>query len=304
MEQSRLKRLACIGSLSVLALIGATAAFLTSTDAADNWFTVGKVDLDIEENFDENRTLSAGQIINKQPWVRNTGTVNELFFVEVYVPCMEATFLDTGGQRLLPEGKSAETATAADYLQTCEVFNLLAEGTPAKDYILAPALNTGGEITKNWEFSYNRSTGAAPGWVFLADEGEQQVRRVQGMADGTYHKYLLGYSAWVAPDAVTIPLFDQLQLRSIIDADVERGTVGQVQLNAYAIQADELKLTGLTGNGSTAQYTKADLEKIYQIVANKQTEPETTAAVSTTTEDESAAVTTTAAEETTAPAAP
>ncbi|MBR1384926.1 MAG: hypothetical protein IJ555_14140 [Ruminococcus sp.] len=289
MDRSKFKKLAVISSLCVLVLIGAAAAFLTSTDIADNWFTVAKVDLDIEENFDEDEKLSAGQIITKQPWVRNTGTVNELFFVEIYVPCMEATFLDSAGQRILPDGKNAATATAADYLQTCEIFNLLAAQNKA--YIVQPETVDG--VTKNWEISYNQSTGAAPGWVFLEDEGETQVTKVQGMMDGTYHKYLLGYSAWVEPDAVTVPIFDQLQLRSIIDADIESGTIGQVQLNAYTIQADELSLSGLTGNGASQQYTKTDLKIIYKIIENKQIEPAvtttTTAAETTTTDTTTAA---------------
>ena len=95
MEQSNFKKTLSIVSLAVLVLIGSTTAFLTSTDTVNNWFKVAEVNLDIEEKFDEDEKLSAGQIITKQPWVKNTGTVNEIFFVEVSVPCMEATFLDS-----------------------------------------------------------------------------------------------------------------------------------------------------------------------------------------------------------------
>lgn len=274
MEQAKknnAKKIAVIASICALAVIGSVAAFLTSTDIAYNMFTVGKVDLDIEENFDEDEKLAAGQIITKQPWVKNTGTVKELFFVEVSVPCMNATFLTSDGQRITPDGV---TVTAADdYLQTQEIYNLLANGTPSKGFIAEPVTTSG--ITKNWEFSYNANTGTSAGWVYLTQtETQKTYTKVQGMQDGIYDTYLLGYSAWVSPNKTTIPIFDKLQLRSIIDADIDSGKIGQVQINAYTIQADDLNITGLTGNGTaSAPYTQSDLNSIYAIITNKQTTP-------------------------------
>ncbi len=268
MEQSKIKRTVLIASLAVLVLIGSTAAFLTSTDTVDNWFEVGKVDLNIEEKFDEDEKLAAGQIITKQPWVKNTGTVNELFFVEVSVPCMEATFLTSNGQRIIPDNVTPEKAS--DYLQMNEIYNLLADGTPAKEYISKPV--TVNDVTTNWELSFNQNTASSAGWVYLFQTEEQEQKiNVSGMQDGVYNTYLLGYSAWVAPNQKTVPVFDKLQLRSIINLDVESDTIGQVQVNAYTIQADALNLTGLEGEGTAKKpYTKEDLEKIYQIIQNKQ----------------------------------
>ncbi len=268
MEQSNFKKTLSIVSLAVLVLIGSATAFLTSTDTVNNWFKVAKVNLDIEEKFDENKKLSAGQIITKQPWVKNTGTVNELFFVEVSVPCMEATFLDSSGQRITPDGVTATTAD--EYLQTQQIYNLIAD--TEKDYIITPT-QTGDDITKNWEFSYRKNTTSSAGWVYLKQtESQKEYKKVQGMQDGIYDTYLLGYSAWVAPNKTTVPIFDKLQLRSIIDADIDSGTIGQVQLNAYTIQANELNIAGLSGNGTVASpYSQDDLTKIYQIITNKQT---------------------------------
>ncbi|MBQ8920871.1 MAG: hypothetical protein IJ060_01755 [Oscillospiraceae bacterium] len=268
-----IKRIALAAGIGVTVLIGATAAFLTSRDDADNRFTVGKVNLKIEEEFDENRKLSAGQIITKQPWIKNTGTVRELFFAEVYVPCMEATFLDSDGQRIQPEGVTlSDPPLASEYLQTQQIYNLLANGEPGKGYITEPLTESG--VTVNWELSYNQNTANSPGWVYLNRTERKTVTKVQGMKDGIYDVYLLGYSAWVEPDVVTVPIFDQLQLRSIVDADIEGGTIAQVQINADTVQADHLGITGLTGEGTAdAPYTLADLNAIYTIIENKDSTP-------------------------------
>ncbi len=275
MEQSNFKKTLSIVSLAVLVLIGSTTAFLTSTDTVGNWFRVAEVKLDIEEKFDEDTKLSAGQIITKQPWVKNTGTVNEIFFVEVSVPCIEATFLDSNGQRITPESVTlSNPPLSSEFLQTQQIYNLIAnpENASEKDYIITPT-KTGDVITKNWEFSYRKNTDSSAGWVYLKQtESQKEYKKVQGMRDGIYDTYLLGYSAWVAPNKTTVPIFDKLQLRSIIDADIDSGTIGQVQINAYTIQANELNIAELSGSGTVASpYSQNDLTKIYQVITNKQT---------------------------------
>ena len=268
MELSEFKKPALIASLAVLALIGSSAAFLTSRDYADNTFNIAKVELEIEENFDENKTLSAGEKIQKQPWIKNTGNVAQLFFAEVYVPCMETTLLDSNGQRIAPDG-NASPQTAADYRQTAEIFNLLADGDPQKAYITQPTVSEG--VTQNLEFSYNQGTSDAAGWCFLMKtQTEVEFRNKQGFQDGTYNAYLFGYNTAVAAGKKTIPIFDNLQLRSMIDAEIDGGSVGQVMITACTIQADELGLSGLSGAGTAdSPYTTGDLNRIYQIYQNK-----------------------------------
>ncbi|MBR0484011.1 MAG: hypothetical protein IJJ69_04425 [Oscillospiraceae bacterium] len=278
MEQTKTKKIALVTSISVLAVIGTMIAFLTSTDTADNQFAIGKVNLKIEEVFEENQKLSAGQIITKQPWVKNTGTVNELFFAEIYVPCMEATFLDSDGQRIPPDNSTLSVPPeASEYLQIQEIYNLIADGTPKIAYITEPE-KINNDITKNWQFSYNTNTDTSSGWVYLTDTTfpvmKKSINKVQGMMDGIYDIYLLGYSAWVAPQKKTVPIFDKLQLRSIIDADIKGDTLAQVQINAYTIQADDLNLSNLQGDGTADNpYTADDLKKIYAIIQNKESTP-------------------------------
>ncbi|MCR4646068.1 MAG: SipW-dependent-type signal peptide-containing protein [Oscillospiraceae bacterium] len=264
MDKSKLKTSALLISLAALAVIGGTAAFLTSSDMAANQFTVGKVDLKIEEKFDDEKTLAAGEKIQKQPWVKNTGTVDQLFFVELYVPCMEVTFLDTNGQRIAPEGTTPQNA--AEYRQMGEIFDLIAEGDPEKAYLTSPDAS----LLQNYELSYNTGTASDAGWIYLEQtQTAVTFQSKSGFQDGTYNAYLFGYSGTVGAGHKTIPLFDELRLRSFIDAEADPEALSQVSVVAYTLQADELDVSGLTGNGKTALYTNDDLRKIFTICHNK-----------------------------------
>ena len=264
--KKKVKRIALLASLSALLAIGTTAAFLTSRDVAENWFTVAKVDLDLTENFDENKTLAAGEIITKQPSIKNTGTVNQLFFAMVCVPVMNTTLVDGSGARIAPGGTVSPT-TAADYRQDAEIFNLLSTETSYETVTHTP------EDSKFGTFNYNNTSGTSAGWHFLktgASFTVSQTNKLQGFVDGTYNVYFFGYNSWVAPDNSTIPIFDKLQLRSMVDGDIEGETVGQVTIRAYTVQADELNISNLAGNGSTTPYTKEDLAQIFKVCVNRE----------------------------------
>ena len=266
MERANIKRAALIASAAALVLIGSTAAFLTSSDKGDNRFTVGKVGLTLDESsYTDGQKLSAGQIIDKNPTVTNKGNVRELFFVEVTVPCMEATFLDKDGARI--PNMTTEPSTDG-YRQLGEIYNLLADGGTDGTYkknAISPPENT------NWQISYNSGTSAQPGWHFIDKTQDQEpYDKVPGFRNGKYSTYVFGYNAWVEPGESTVSVFDKLQLRSIVDGDIPGGTLTQVQVNAYSIQADALNVQTDNRDGSPEKYyTADDVSKIYEIIENK-----------------------------------
>ena len=68
---------------------GGTAAYLTDFETATNSFTVGKVDIELDEpNWkpDDNTKIVPTQVIKKDPFIKNRG-INEAFvYLEVSVP--------------------------------------------------------------------------------------------------------------------------------------------------------------------------------------------------------------------------
>lgn len=95
--------LCLVAAIAVMTIAGASLAYLTDTDKADNVFTVGNVDITLEEEFDESLaklmpavgsaqegTLQNG--ITKEVFVTNTGSEDAYVRVHIAIP----TILDNG----------------------------------------------------------------------------------------------------------------------------------------------------------------------------------------------------------------
>ena len=85
--------------IAVMAITGASLAYLTDTDAEDNVFTVGNVKIDLTENFDESLahlipatgSAQAGTLengITKEVFVTNTGSEKAYVRVHIAVPAI------------------------------------------------------------------------------------------------------------------------------------------------------------------------------------------------------------------------
>lgn len=82
-------------SLAAIAVIGGTLAYFTDTDAEENVFTTGNVDIDLIEEFDEeNAKLMPGIDIQKEVTVKNMGSEKSYVRVHIAIPSM----LDSGSE--------------------------------------------------------------------------------------------------------------------------------------------------------------------------------------------------------------
>ena len=263
MNKKKLKKGAFIASLAAIVIVGTTAAFLTSSDSADNSFEIAEVELVISESFKPDQVLAAGQIIQKEPYVKNTGSVPQIFFVEVSVPCMKTTLLDKDGKRIAPNGKTI--SSNADYKQLAEIFDLLTKDNND------PTVWPSEKDSKYGQFSYIDPNSTSAGWVYLKQtESEKVYANKSGYMDGTYNTYLFGYSAFVEPDSQTVPIFTDLRLRSMVDEDITGDTVSQVTIRAYTVQKDSLEIALENKGTKESQYDKTDLEKLYNVISNKE----------------------------------
>ncbi len=85
-----------------LAGIGGVSAYLTDYDQASNQFTVGKVDISLEEKNwkpEDHTKLEPGEDIKKDPQIRNTGTNDAFVYLEVSVPMATVTAAGDDGFR-------------------------------------------------------------------------------------------------------------------------------------------------------------------------------------------------------------
>lgn len=73
-------------SLTATIAIGGTLAYLTDRDSEANVFTVGNVEIDLEEDFEQGAELIPGVNIEKKPTVTNVGPNDAWVWVEIAIP--------------------------------------------------------------------------------------------------------------------------------------------------------------------------------------------------------------------------
>lgn len=93
---------AILGIAGILAA-GGTVAYLTDFDNSVNEFTVGKVEIDLEEpgwDPEDTKKTEPSQVISKDPKITNTGVNNAFVYLEVSVPIENVIVTDDEGNRL------------------------------------------------------------------------------------------------------------------------------------------------------------------------------------------------------------
>ena len=66
--------------------IGGTLAYLTDRDSATNTFTVGDVEIELEEEFEQGSQLMPGVDIVKKPTITNTGDNDAWVWMTIAIP--------------------------------------------------------------------------------------------------------------------------------------------------------------------------------------------------------------------------
>lgn len=198
---------------------GGTMAYLTDSETATNTFTVGKVQIELEEpgyaalTDAEKKNLVPNQIVTKDPQVENTGNNEALVFLKVEMPKKNVMVADKDGTR----NPAADT----------ELFTML-----------------------------NASVG---------DGEDQKWFELTGDDSGTDSNiHIYAYKEKLAVGATTAKLFDSVQLKNIIEGQVDPDpNTENIQITAYAIQAAEV----LEGENTdlTKNLSKENLQKIYKI---------------------------------------
>ena len=84
--------------LTAGAAIGGTLAYLTDRDSEANVFTVGDVNIDLNEDFHQGAELTPGVEIVKKPTVTNVGPNNAWVWTTVAVPADLAEVIDFTGK--------------------------------------------------------------------------------------------------------------------------------------------------------------------------------------------------------------
>ena len=158
-----------IKTAAVCSLVGAlaaggTMAYLTDYDKAENLFTVGKVDIELQEpgwKPEDHTKIEPSEQMKKDPQIKNTGINDSFVYLEVSIPTADVITADAQGNRI--EKKNTELFTF----------------TKKNDWTQLEAKTSG--INRVYTFAYNKilkpgqTTTTLFDWVTFANVVEGQI---------------------------------------------------------------------------------------------------------------------------------
>ena len=285
--------------IALLLTFRMSLAYLMDAERKDNIITIGKVDLELDEGskYEDSSIVAAGDSVFKAPQLTNTGTEDEYVFLRIAVPVKDVTLLyeqdkkDNNNTVTNKEGTKVHTTTVENHTiengngkAREEIYRMIATGTnPAQ---VSAADNLEPKEAPCLDFGYNAghikdanndNDTNKDGWVYLSRKLNQEI-------DGeTYDLYYFGYNRRLqynrdqTEQAKTVPLFDQVQLKSFIDEELITGNQKAnvdtyILVRAYAIQADSLdkgNAGDLNAIERDAYLNQVQLTKIFGIVERK-----------------------------------
>jgi len=224
---------ACLSLVASLA-IGGSIAYLTDRDSEANVFTMGNVEIDLNEKFDQLAQLLPGVKIEKEATITNTGETPAYVWMTLAVPAE----LDREGSAAtnpihwnVPGAFWDTYSQQGKYVQSAIDMGYLPEGS-------GPVA-----LDKTWDL----------------DSIEMDTVDING---GSYHLYTLLYNSILAPNEVTNIGLNQVYMDAYIDIDTEgnmfRVKGGEVEnlnwninekgnptiyVSAYGIQAEGFAAT-------------------------------------------------------------
>lgn len=215
-----------------------TLAYLTDRDSEANVFTMGNVEIDLNEEFDQGAELIPGVNIEKKPTITNTGKTEAWAWMIVSIPTALDNWNQGGGQ----EGSNNNVihwnitgATHEGYVTDASVEKAIAAG-------ILPEGTTAADIEAN-----NQT------WDVLNNKLEYQ-NAIDGVM---YNHYVMLYNKALQPGETTLPIMHKVFLDAHVDIDpegnlskVDAGVVTPIDWNinddgnpiiyvsAYAIQKE------------------------------------------------------------------
>lgn len=200
--------------------VAGTVAYLTDRDAKTNIFTVGNVDISLNEAFGQGAALVPGVEINKVPTITNNGPTDAWVWMTFSIPSALDNFVQGSEQgsneniiHWNPLGATAEGYVTEERVANAIQQGLLPEGTTADDIIAA---------NKTWN-------------VFNSLGDGQNVYQ-ETIDNISYNTYVLLYNKALTKGETTLPSLFKVYLDAQIDIDPEGQMYRVVKGNATKVE--------------------------------------------------------------------
>lgn len=229
--KKKILALCLVVALAATAVIGGTLAYFTDTDEETNTFTIGNVDIDLQETFDANNAVlrpgsQTTNKIEKKVWIENTGSEDAYVWYEWYIPSvLDSTDGSTG---------------------TNNVLHVNSNGSTWDKYRENPGYWPEGQtkalpLEQTWDHD--------PEVELKLSVGPEGYIRTENIGGVEYNVYLVLYHGVLAPEAETTVAMNGAYLDSKVDFDGTNYTINGDKINydftqgvniivkAYGIQA-------------------------------------------------------------------
>ena len=261
MNRRKLLILLAVLTAAVLITVGVASAYLTDVEVIDNVITIGNIKLTLDEGgYVDKQTLVPGSRLEKAPKLTNEGNKDIYVFMKVVVPKGEVTLLweenetDAGGG-VTNLKKGTPRTNPAKQLQ--ELFRFLADASMQVNEspvsletakVPASELPNNGDPSYDVDFTYHNppETPAGEGWVLLSAAPDPTPGGTLDPAVTYTDVFIFGYNKKLAPTEATLTLFDEVQLKSFIEGEVQSESNVDffvIGVYGYGIQADNLGLS-------------------------------------------------------------
>lgn len=261
-KKRTLVTVAACGLIAVMTVVG-TVAYLTDQTNATNNFTFGDVKVDtLEPDWDLTDEDGNGvpdvaefvvpnQQIPKSVQAENVGINDAIVFVKVTVPLETVTRVSDNGQReMLEMGGDIPHEQIDRKLQEVFYFQMKDDSINMENnHFDASWVNIPEE-----EIGYE-GAGGPDEYLDLTDTKNYE---------GTVRTYVFGYNKRIAEGEKTTTLFDKVQIKNVIENEIEPGAVKNIEVETYSIQADNI----VDENGAidtTGTLDHDTLKEIYDI---------------------------------------
>ena len=187
------KTLAILLAVALIATvaIGGTLAYLTDRDAEVNIFTVGNVEIEVEENFNQGEELMPGVSVTKEVSIKNTGDNDAWIWYSYAVPVLPGSMGD-----LI---EVTHESVGSDWVELRTPYTMTIEGETYNVYtvgwnaVVAPDASTGmgmSKVTLNRWIDFNVNDG---NWYHVYGGNTTQIMDVDNA-----RVYVTGYAIQAA----------------------------------------------------------------------------------------------------------
>lgn len=237
-QQKKLLRWLILIDAILLIIFQGSLAYFVSTDQVTNTFDAANLDIALFEiNYDgfpsdKKANLVPNRLISKDPRVMNTDKTDAFLFLKVTVPVCPVTRISNNG-------------TVVETKERNEIFWLK---TDAK------------QTEQSTSFNTRKNDSDKEYWIELpsVEEGTDY--------QGSTRTYVFGYNVYMSENELTESLFDYVELKNILQYEVDPQNTVDIEVDAYGIQADYLAGIDKDNGSEKAVMTQEQLTRIYQYI--------------------------------------